>query len=693
MDRSIGPKLLTRLSLFAPIILMTWAPVGVADDSAGRGLTAGITGHYRVGRWTAVRLPSSLLDEASSSESASSVIAIETIDGDGVRVRYEQDVRRSRLGYGYAIAGGEAAPLIVRRAAGGSLSDDADRLSTRFPIRSSPARGESMIPVEMPWIVSIGDALGIDGIGANELLDREASVAVSKPTESSQLPDSSLGYDGVDLIVITGDGGRLLSGLSVTQQAAMTDWLSDGGHVLLTLGASSESLIDDAPWLMQWLPMDSKDLAMVSIDPSAVETFTSTRVPLDAFRGIRLPRDEGTALIVGRTTRRISTPIAARFGFGFGQVTVIAADLNSEPFVDWPDRLGLIVQLTGDILSTRDSQQTVQPSRATAFDDLAGQARSTLDQFPMKRKFGFSVISLIVLSLVALIGPLDYLLINRVFGSPLLGWLTFPLTAIGLSALLVFQSGPRVDSSVSGVSSEDHAVVVSSTCAANRLEIVDIDTVTGRGRLFSWDMIYSHPANRIDVDVRPSSLLDKFGVRMMSNVTHPYGYPGNTFGGIQIAGEDLRMPSYRIVMDGTGDELTGDELTGDGESGDVRRFDGKVGAMPLAPAAASRWRLASVSRPTPSNRSRFVAGPAAICWTAGSSIRCPLICLTECWSTAIGFICCPHGFPADPPSRRWIHSAKRISAGNWHARKPWKVPAKAKHGTRLIFPSCRGSPR
>ncbi len=46
------------------------------------------------------------------------------------------------------------------------------------------------------------------------------------------------------------------------------------------------------------------------------------------------------------------------------------------------------------------------------------------------------------MALIAAIGPLDYLLLNRVFGRPLLGWLTFPIVAIGLSMVLVYQARP-----------------------------------------------------------------------------------------------------------------------------------------------------------------------------------------------------------------------------------------------------------
>ena len=46
------------------------------------------------------------------------------------------------------------------------------------------------------------------------------------------------------------------------------------------------------------------------------------------------------------------------------------------------------------------------------------------------------------MALIAAIGPLDYLLINRVLGRPLLGWVSFPVVAIGLSVLLAMQARP-----------------------------------------------------------------------------------------------------------------------------------------------------------------------------------------------------------------------------------------------------------
>ena len=57
-------------------------------------------------------------------------------------------------------------------------------------------------------------------------------------------------------------------------------------------------------------------------------------------------------------------------------------------FATWPDRLPLITRLTGSILVPDDGQQ-LAGNRATAYNDLAGQMRGTLDQFRLEKKIRF----------------------------------------------------------------------------------------------------------------------------------------------------------------------------------------------------------------------------------------------------------------------------------------------------------------
>ncbi len=505
-------------------------------------LKIGIDGHYRVGCWTAVN--------AAGIASGSEPIGIETLDGDGVRVVYEQSAEFSGSGTGYVVPGMEAAPLIIRQA-------DKILLSSRFPTIGVPAVEPSMIPLGMPWVLVIGDPLGIDTIGENELLARPASVAVTQPKSGEEFPRDAIGYEGVDLVVLSGSGTALLKQFSPAQQAALGEWLFGGGRMLLSLGESTTTLFDAAPWLIDLLPKNFGEVRTIAIDPSALESFTSTQVPLQSFTGIDLPRELGQVVVLGRTTRKVSTPVASDYVVGLGRVTVIAADLDAKMFADWPERLALVTRLTSDVLTLSDNEPASQ-SQATSYSDLAGQMRIGLDRFAIKRRFSFSLISLILLALIALVGPLDYLFVNRVLGRPLLGWLSFPLVAIGLSAVLIWQSLSVTNvstSSASGPAATTAATDVPVQC--NRIEFVDIDAAAGVGRGFVWSYIYTHEARQIALQSESTSALQSIAVDVPQQLLSAFGYPGRALGGIQIVGDDSRMPAYKVQLVQQNEAMTG----------------------------------------------------------------------------------------------------------------------------------------
>lgn len=529
-----------RFSLWAFGLVLLNSCLGtttaIADEGRGNtagGVTFGIEGHYRVGCWTGLR-------------TNHPITAIETRDGDGVQVEYGQPSKVEPHQWAYAIPGTEAAPVRLKDA--GTLVD-----STRFPTLGSPSRGPAMIPLEMSWIVAFGDPLGVEQIGANALLNRDPLIAVSMPEAASGFPDSILGYDGVDMMLIGGSSIDRLRALNSKQTQAIADWITNGGRVFLTLGESAPELFDAAPWLQALLPMD--EIATTKINPSAVETFTSSQTPLETYVGAKLPKDKGRVLILGRTSRRVSTPIASEYIVGFGRVTVVAADLEDAPFDSWPERLDLIRELTGSILIPGDREQ-VQRNRATAYADLAGQLRTTLDQFAIKRPFGFSLVSLILMALIAAIGPLDYLLVNRFLGRPLLGWISFPVTAIGLSALLTVQARPQADPSANSAAGagpqSQRELGVALQC--NRIEIFDIDSLQNIGRGFVASYLYRHEAFRFDLKVEQSDSLRSISAETQRMLTFPFGYPGESFGGIQIDVEDARLPVYQVPINQAGSD-------------------------------------------------------------------------------------------------------------------------------------------
>ncbi|MEL6104442.1 MAG: hypothetical protein AAFU85_00335 [Planctomycetota bacterium] len=528
-------EVLRRWTVLLAVVMASLGPNAPCQEQSDQqdSFVVGIRGHYRVGRMAAVRF---LGQDVQPTDFAGATL--ETLDGDGVRVRFrvsETSHFSNNRHVGYVMPGSEGSPLALTLA-------DGRRFETRFPVKDVPSSGPSMIPTEMPWVVAIGDPLGIDRIGASELLDRESRVAVTRIESSTSLPSQSWGYDGVDLLVITGSGAEVLESMSNAQQRALIRWNRQGGRSLICLGESADRLAQVAPWLTELLPVDQIEIA--TMDPAALETYTTSQTPLDNFKGIKLPRRSGKVLISGRTLRRVATVLAGQYPLGFGRVTVMAADLDSQVFDDWPERTDLVLKLTDEVLSEVNKDQ-LTTDRATSFNDLAGQMRATLDQFEIKSRFSFSLVSLIVMLLVAAIGPLDYLLVNRLLGRPLLGWLSFPLMAIGLTVFLVTQSKPNLPP-------EDASLGDGDLLRANQVQVIDIDRIDCVGRAFAWSYTYSHEPANLDVAMPPAADLDSQIGGEYESVIFPMGYPGRTFGGIQLAGENTLLPPYEAVFDSSG---------------------------------------------------------------------------------------------------------------------------------------------
>lgn len=536
--------------LFAIAMLATVAislsPSATAQDAISPGVQtspgvqanwAGIQGHYRPGQWTAIRLTTkqneSTISDAIPVEQFNDLV-IETLDGDGAVVTYEQPDLSEESPFALIIPGSEAAPVIIR--SGGEVL-----AKTRLPERGVPSNGASLIPLGMPWVMVFGDTLAIDTIGVNELLSREASVAVTHIQDPAAVPDHALALDGIDLMVINASGIPILRGLSSPQRTALAHWVRNGGQVLLTLGEKAKELLDSADWLADLLPESVANAKTTRMDPSGLETFTSSQTRLPEFEGLQLPKTFGRdgigeMLISGRTSRRVSQPFAVRYVSGFGHVTALAADLESPEFVEWPQRMDLVMLLIGDLLRHADEDNVSESIRLSGFADLAGQTRATLDRFALKRPFSFAVLAVIIGVLIALVGPLDYLLMRKFNQSNWIGWLTFPTVSVVLSIGLWMAAQPRksIDAESAEASAVNDSQADDALLRTNSIEFVDIDAQSGFGRLFRWSFIYSHPSNRIRIATRTTAeskaVADKFHHRVLA----PFGTPSLAMGGIQI---------------------------------------------------------------------------------------------------------------------------------------------------------------
>lgn len=586
-----------RISLIM-LLLAVWSaalPVAAAveagEEEQARSQTVaariGIGGVYRPGHWTGVRPPQ-------DADLSGPICGVETLDSDGVRVRYQQPAVESpaapteRMPWTYIVAGAAAAPLHFY----GEHND---------LLWQGRLTGKALAPAT-PWIVAIGDTLGLETIGQSALLGRESGVAVVQIEAAADLPDQSVGWDGVDLLVINPSGAAIVNQLDERQAAALVDWVTEGGRLLLSLGKDGAAMLAPSPWLSELAGLTLANETL-QIDPAALETYTSSQTPLPPLDAYPLPEQGGRTLIAGRTTSRQPTRVVIERLVGLGRVMITAFAPDSAAMSQWPQRTTLISRLHPGLLDIethrrRDSRATA----AVAYDDLAGQVRSALDRFESHRRIPFSIVSLILLAVAALVGPLDYWLINRVVGKPLLGWLSFPLSMLLVSAGLLLLNQR---SGAAAVDAESSALSSNRGLRSNQIEVIDINAVSDRavGRGLSLIHIASPAAARVDLNVAVSPVLSvqtpvqeaaATAAPSPQSLTGPYGYPGATFGGISIAGENRSLPTYTIDLNRKAASFF--------HRGEGALAGGPVG-FPIAPAGSKGWMSRWAFLPTLSDTS------------------------------------------------------------------------------------------
>ncbi|HBJ37493.1 MAG TPA: hypothetical protein DDZ51_22610 [Planctomycetaceae bacterium] len=332
-------------------------------------IRVGIRGIYRPGNWTAIRVA-----EASKGANRSPFVEIgaaETLDGNGTRVRYLQppieESDRDRT-WAYAVPGTVSAPLSIFAQTAAEKGDAALIAAGRFP--------PTGIETSKPWVVVIGDPLGIETIGKNDLLGRDASVATSIIESSDELPDATAGWEGVDLLVINQPGAAILSELSESQIETIQAWVRGGGRLFVSLGKGGTSLLEKSPWLAR-LTSVAADSPAIRLDPAALETFTSSQSRLSPLDGITLPETGGRTLIMGRAASRQPARLAIEHLVGLGRVVVISFALDSPELTAWPQRLSLVTRLHQGLLDIETEKRRESRSiNSVPYDDLAGQLRA-----------------------------------------------------------------------------------------------------------------------------------------------------------------------------------------------------------------------------------------------------------------------------------------------------------------------------
>jgi len=393
-------------------------------------------------------------------------------------------------------------------------------------------------------ILTVGQPQGVDQIRTVAGFQRSGTasagsdevVVIRIDDEEERIPERWLGYDGATAVVLDTADAATLKRFEGAEGEALVDWVKRGGHLVLGVGGNWEAVRDGVLGpILPALPAGQERLQSLE----ALDTFAGSNrsitppgaPPQSVLKFEEMDQRGGSPL-----SSMGSLPLIVRGPAGFGLVTLIGVDVDQKIFADWQDR-GLFWVRALDLRSQRP-ETVAGPSmggggarfQTTGVTDLASQLRVAMEQFSGVSLISFGWIAFLAFLYIVAIGPGDYLFLRRIVGRMELTWITFPLMVVAASAL-AYYAAQRLKG---------------NDLLINKVDVVDVDQVSGLTRGRSWATLFS-PGNRdYHVGFQPvamnaadeveSMVLEAKGTELPSPapgvevVTSWFGVPENQFG-------------------------------------------------------------------------------------------------------------------------------------------------------------------
>jgi hypothetical protein len=356
---------------------------------------------------------------------------------------------------------------------------------------------------------------------------------VAHLTDLSELPLDWKCYQGINQLILAADSVDQIKSIGAARLNAIKRWLSEGGELLLCVGQGGDGLLTDGGALQAFCPGSFAGIVQLN-SSKRIEFFASGSksqlLPDDGNQTIPAVRVDDTTGVVMLSEGDV--PLIIEQSFGFGKLTFVAMDLDSDLFHAWPGNVNLIHQL---VLGDDESSAAQSPASGRVshygYDDLVGQLRVPLDQFTRAQMITFTWVAVLIALFILCIGPGDYFLLRKVIGRMEFTWITFGLMTAAFCAVAWF--------TVKNTKPERFQL--------NQLEVVDIDALSGDAKGTIWANLFSPNTSKLDLDLVTGNSL---GIPIEDSEIVWHGLPGNGLGGMStsaataIAGED-----YRIVLE------------------------------------------------------------------------------------------------------------------------------------------------
>lgn len=475
----------------------------------------GFGGSYRSGFWAPVSL--TIVAPSSAARGELQLIAP---DGDNVPVVYfatnEADSSRCRID----LQPGQEATVHSYLKVGPQKSRFSARLidpatgkvlwQARLPSNLRPP-----LSATTPLVVTLGSPIGIDDALKFTRRNVADALMAAEAKTAEGLPEHWWGYEGVETVFLPMGSEGILRQLTSSQAAALIQWVREGGRLVISSGIQIEKLLaENSPW-KEFVPGKLVELGPMR-DSASLESLTGEAFPFtdDASR----PAVARLAAVRGKVElfqgpRAADVPLIIRTSHGLGEVIFVTFDLDGDRFAKWPGRPRFI---SGLLTESKSQEQSGGSAGARlGYTDLTGQLRAALDQFPGVQVINFTTVAILIIAYVVLIGPVDYLVLQRLGISRTITWVTFPLVALLFCGIAWYSA------------EWSHG----NQMRLNQAEIIDIDGERGRIRGTAWLHIYSPSTKTYDV-----TLSSKTAAPAQSETTGGYlswqGLPGSGLGGL-----------------------------------------------------------------------------------------------------------------------------------------------------------------
>lgn len=313
------------------------------------------------------------------------------------------------------------------------------------------------------------------------------------------LPTRWLGYDAVDVAVFCTSDAEFTSGLlnDSARREALLEWVRRGGRLVLCVGRNPD-LFQSREDLRPILPVDfagTQSVPMANVqwpgsavldelgDPNRQTPLTLAVVKPKADRNVR-------RLATARIEGGGEMPLVLQAAYGSGRVTVIATDPDQPPFTRWK-RQGefweRVLRDAGPKFAVGTQSQSLVATESS--DNLERHLQNSLESFDSIPVISFSWIALLFLVYIAVIGPLDYLLLKKVFKRLEWTWVTFPAIVVTVS-LGAYLAARTLKGDVQRM---------------RKVDLVDYDLIGRTALGHTWFSLFTPRIGNFDVEIQPST--------------------------------------------------------------------------------------------------------------------------------------------------------------------------------------------